>query len=107
MVNLSPVEIDRIRKRYQVIVQNILFQQSPAFESFKPSSPLTTYCQYAENMSAKSETVTVPVLMKDEKKYAECVDVLDQLEQWTYDIYSAAASFVSYKHIPFPTPVSM
>ena len=41
-------------------------------------------------MSEKSETVTMPVLLKDEKKYAECVDVLDQLEQWVYDIYSAA-----------------
>ena len=90
VVNLSSTEIDTIRMRYRVIVQNLLLQQFPAFESFKPSSPLTTYCQYAENMSEKSETVTMPVLLKDEKKYAECVDVLDQLEQWVYDIYSAA-----------------
>ncbi len=41
-------------------------------------------------MSTKSEVVTMPVLMKDEKKYAECVDVLDQLEKWTQEIYSAA-----------------
>ena len=90
VVNLSSAEIDTIRKRYRIIIQNILLQQFPAFESFKPSSPLTTYCQCAESMSEKSETVTMPVLLKDEKKYAECVDVLDQLEQWTYDIYSAA-----------------
>ena len=32
----------------------------------------------------------MPILMKDEKKYSECVDVLDQLEKWTYEIYSAA-----------------
>ena len=32
----------------------------------------------------------MPVVMKDEKKYAECVDVLDQLETWTPEIYSAA-----------------
>ena len=81
VVSLSSAEIDTIRMRYRVIVQNLLLQQFPAFESFKPSSPLTTYCQYAENMSEKSETVTMPVLLKDEKKYAECVDVLDQLEQ--------------------------
>ena len=41
-------------------------------------------------MSTKSEVITMPALMKDEKKYAECVDVLDQLEKWTYNIYSAA-----------------
>ena len=28
--------------------------------------------------------------MKDEKKYSDCVDVLDQLETWTQEIYSAA-----------------
>jgi hypothetical protein len=30
-------------------------------------------------MSSKSEVVIMPVLMKDEKKYSECADVLDQL----------------------------
>ena len=32
----------------------------------------------------------MPVVMKDEKKYAEVVDVLDQLEKWTHEIYTAA-----------------
>ena len=41
-------------------------------------------------MSTRSEVITMPVVMKDEKKYAECVDVQDQLEKWTYEIYSAA-----------------
>ena len=29
----------------------------------------------------KSDVITLPVLVKDEKKYSECVDVLDQLDQ--------------------------
>ena len=32
----------------------------------------------------------MPILLKDEKKYSDCVDVLDQLENWTFEIYSAA-----------------
>ena len=40
-------------------------------------------------MKMKSEVVTMPVLMKDEK-YAEIVNVLDQLEQWAHEIYAAA-----------------
>ena len=35
-------------------------------------------------MSVKSEVVTMPVLMKHEKKYS------DILEKWTQEIYSAA-----------------
>ena len=29
-------------------------------------------------------------MMKDEKKYAELVDVLDQLEQWNQELFSKA-----------------
>ena len=32
----------------------------------------------------------MPIIMKGEKKYAEIVDVLDQLEKWTEEIYTAA-----------------
>lgn len=28
--------------------------------------------------------------MKDEKKYSECIDVVDQLETWTHEIFIAA-----------------
>lgn len=93
LVNITPAELESIRKRYIVYVQNLLFQHFPAFESFKPDSPQATQCLYGESMSQKSEIVTMPVLMKDEKKYAECVDVLDQLEEWTYEIYAAAGMF--------------
>ena len=41
-------------------------------------------------MSRKSTVVPFPVLMKDEKKYSEVVDVLDQLETWSHDIFSKA-----------------
>ena len=47
-----------------------------------------TECTDAKDISAKSEVVTVPVL-KDKKKYCDCVDVLDQLEKSTQEIYSA------------------
>ena len=45
--------------------------------------PQVTTCSYARKMATKSEVLRMPVLMKDEKKYSECVDVLDQLEKWT------------------------
>ena len=34
----------------------------------------------------------MPVLMKDEKKYSDCVDLLDQLEEWTEHIYKASGT---------------
>ena len=53
---------------------------------------------------AKSETITMPVMMKDEKKYADCVDVLDQLEDWTHQIYSAAGLCHESTHSSDPIP---
>ena len=33
----------------------------------------------------------MPVLMKDEKKYADCVDVMDTFEEWVHDIRTRAS----------------
>lgn len=47
----------------------------------------------SEKMGLKSDIMTLPVLMKDEKKYSDCVDVLDQLEQWTEDVCKASGKY--------------
>lgn len=44
--------------------------------------------EYSGLMKQKSNVITMPVLMKDEKKYANCVDVMDTLEDWIHDIYT-------------------
>ena len=41
-------------------------------------------------MSEKSLVLPLPVLLKDEKRYSEVVDVLDQLETWVHEIYLRA-----------------
>ena len=90
VLTVNNLELETVRSRYRVIVARILFEHFTAFQMFKPYAPQFTECTHAKDMSAKSEIVTMPVLLKDEKKYSDCVDVLDQLEKWTQDIYSAA-----------------
>ena len=90
LVDINRLELEAIRNRYRILVANILFEHFQAFSMFKNHISGDTDCIYKKEMSTKSEVVTMPVLMKDEKKYAECVDVLDQLETWTQEIYSAA-----------------
>ena len=56
------------------------------------SEQLSLRHEHSVAMKGKSEDMTLPVLMKHEKKYSDCVDVLDQLETWTHEIYKAATS---------------
>ena len=45
---------------------------------------------YEEEMSSRSLVVPFPVLMRDEKKYADLVHVVDQLEVWLHELYAKA-----------------
>jgi hypothetical protein len=90
LVDISPVELEAIRSRYKILVAKLLFEHFSAFEMFMPHVSTTTKSNNDKEMSTKSEVLTMPIMMKDEKKYADCVDVLDQLEAWTHEIYTAA-----------------
>ena len=90
LVDISLPELDAIRSRYRILVAKLLFEHFPVFAMFKPYVAGSISCRHSKEMSTKYEVLTMPVLMKDEKKYSDCVDVLDQLEHWTQEIYSAA-----------------
>ena len=87
LVNINPLELEAIRSRYRILVAKLIFEHFTCFAMFKPYMPESTVCSHAEEMARKSEVITI---MKDEKKYAEVVDILDQLEKWTHEIYAAA-----------------
>ena len=90
LVDINRLEFDAIRDRYRILLANILFEHFPAFAMFRNYLPTSTSCEYPKAMASKSEVLTMPIVMKDEKKYSDCVDVLDQLEKWTQEIYTAA-----------------
>ncbi len=90
VVKLTESEMNLIRCRYRILLAKILFEHFPELRIFQSFIPDKTDCPFIEQTSIRSEVITMPILMKDEKKYADCVDVLDQLEEWTHQIYSAA-----------------
>ena len=106
LVDISPLELEAIRSRYKILVAKLLFEHFPAFEMFMPVVPTTTKSNNDKEMSTKSEVLTMPIMMKDEKKYADCVDVLDQLEAWTHEIYTQRLGYVPHSQnqdiIPHP-----
>ena len=96
------------RERYKIFLGRILCEWFPAFDFFKEILPSHTPCQYQLEMNFKSAVVTLPVLLKDEKKYADVVDVLDQLEAWVREIYSKAGLCVPLEegHVPPGPPIA-
>ena len=80
LVALNDSEWQTIRDRYRAIVGKLLFEHFSAFEMFKPFTTQAPDSFYIKEMATKSKIVTMPILLKDEKKYSDCVDILDQLE---------------------------
>ena len=91
LVELNVSDFEQQRQTYKMIAANILSEQILAF-SFLKTVVSSTYpsLKYAAELKEKSTIVPLTVLLKDEKKYAEIVDVLDQLETWVHEIYAKA-----------------
>ena len=92
IVRVSDEEMEHIRNWYRMFVARILIDKFSEFVNLKLciSKELTLNHEHSAATAQKSEVMMLPVLMKDEKKYSDCVDVLDQLEEWTHEVYYAS-----------------
>ncbi|KAJ7380627.1 hypothetical protein OS493_006962 [Desmophyllum pertusum] len=108
LLKLSDEEQRCTRECYKIYIGRILCELFPAFEFLNGVVPVRTPCRYRAEMSSESVVVPLPVLMKDEKKYAEVVDVLDQLEVWVREIYSRAGMCAppDEEHVPPGPPIA-
>ena len=85
----TDAESAETKDRYKILLSRILCAL-PAFGFLSDLVPPDLPVQYRDEMSTRSDVIPLPVLMKDEKKYADVVDVLDQLETWLHEILSKA-----------------
>jgi hypothetical protein len=90
LVTLTDDEINQTKEQYKLLVAKILCQYFPTFKFLEVLIPDHLEHENMEAMNKKSTVVPFPVLIKDEKKYSEVIDVLDQLETWSHDMYSKA-----------------
>ena len=84
---VSDEDVREIADRYCVYAAHVCVEFFPALNFLADLLPRHSLC---ELMKEKSDVITMAVLMKDEKKYADCVDVMDTLETWIDDIYTKA-----------------
>ena len=83
IINMSNDEINMIKYRHKILFARVLPKKFAKFSSLKSlmSEELSLTHEHFDATAMKSEIITMPFLMKDEKKYSDCVDVLDQLEK--------------------------
>ena len=90
LLSLTEEEVQCTQERYKIFIARLLCKCFPSFDFVQDVLPAHTACQYPREMSSQSVVVPLPVLMKDEKKYADVVDVLDQLESWARKLHVQA-----------------
>jgi len=91
---LSDDELSQIADRYHIYAGRIISKAFLKLSFLAALIPKHIPHQYSEEMNGKSEVITLPVLMKDEKKYADCVDVMDMFEDWAHEIHTKASGAV-------------
>ena len=85
-----------IRERYKIFLGRILCEFLQEFRHFKDLIPSQTSCQFKKEMKSQSQVIPFPVLMNDEKKYSELVDMIDTLESWVHELCSKAGVSASH-----------
>ena len=99
VVPMSAEELKDIQHRYKMFVARLLIEKFFELASLNSllASEIELKHEHSDVTANKSEIMTLPILMKDEKKYSDCVDMLDQLEEWMHDIYKASGLYKETK----------
>ena len=84
---LDSNEANKLRDDIKVLVGRVLLQKIPHLSFFKHVIPNHIAHPYKTEMSKKSIIVPLPMMMKDEKKYEDVIDILDGYEQHLENIF--------------------
>jgi hypothetical protein len=87
---LDSNEANKLRDDIKVLVGRVLLQKIPHLSFLKHVIPNHIAHPYKTEMSKKSIIVPLPMMMKDEKKYEDVVDILDGYEQHLENIFVKA-----------------
>ena len=92
---LQPAEREELQSAYAVIIGRIL-SQLPAFKWMKKILPRHIDHPYSEQMAEKSKVFALPLQFKNESKYEDCVDILDEYYEQIKQLYLEAYGNFSF-----------
>ena len=62
----------------------------PALNFVKEHTPKYITGEYSLDLAKVNKVIPLPVLFKNEQKYADVVDILDYYEEFVHDVYVKA-----------------
>ena len=92
---LSDTETQKLREDFKVLVGRVLVANISALSFLKAAIPQHIPHRFSKEMAQKSTIVSLPIQLKDEKKYDDVVDILCFYENTLEEIYSKAGQYVS------------
>lgn len=87
---LNDVETQKLREDFKVLVGRVLITYIPALSFLKAVVPDHIVHRYQKEMAQKSTLISLPMQLKDEKKYDDVVDILCSYENTLEEIYLKA-----------------
>ena len=87
---LSPTERSHLLKCYSVLLGRILSRNCTAFKWMESILPNHMAHSFSEVMSKPSKVFPLPIMLKNEAKYEECIDILDGYEDQLINLFTKA-----------------
>ena len=90
LFTLNRDEIRVLRENFKVLVGRICVQFCRNFKFLENIIPKHIEHRFSSEMAEASTVIPLPIINADEKKYNDCVVILQSYEKWIYDIYKKA-----------------
>ena len=77
-----------LQQSYMVLIGRIASQSLDAFRHFSAIIPRHIPHAYSDHMAQKSKVFGLPIMMKNEAKYDDCLDILDMYEEQLISLHT-------------------
>ena len=91
----SPDDVRAIHSNMIVLVSRVLTQYIPDLHRFSKVIPSHIIHEYSTEMAKKSEVVVVDVLMKNETKHSDMIDILSKMQEYLGEDYPSDKRILS------------
>lgn len=96
LITLTGDEKHQLLELYSFLVGKLAAEYMPCFQWLKELLPDHLPHRRTEEMAKKSDVFMLPLLFKDEKRSADCIEILDETVNWLESWYTTLHPGISW-----------